>query len=180
MPLQFSLLNTETVKDLSFTIIKLNKRGVWLIYDKFVVTAALPYSNGEIHLGHVVSTYLPADVFARFLRLNKKKVIFACGTDDYGVPVLIKAEQEKKNPAEYVEHWWEKDKKDFADLGISFDIFSKTHSPENIELVQEFFRAINKKGWIFTQEIEQFYCRKDKKFLPDRYVKGTCPFCQAA
>ncbi len=140
----------------------------------------MPYSNGEIHLGHIVSTYLPADIFTRFLKLSGKQAIHVCGSDDYGTPVLIKAELEKVKPEDYVLGWWERDKQDFKSAGIEFDIFHKTHSLENIQLVQYFFEVLNKKGFIFIKEIEQPYCEYDKKFLPDRYVKGTCPFCGAA
>ena len=145
--------------------------------EKIVVTSALPYANGEIHLGHVVSTYLPADIFTRFLKLNGNKAFHICGTDDFGVPVLIKAEKEGKKPAELVKEFWEKDKKDLKSAGIDFDVFSQTSSEENIELVQYFFQELNKKGFIFTQQVEQYYCQNDKKFLPDRYVIGNCPFC---
>lgn len=146
---------------------------------KFIVTSALPYSNGEIHLGHIVSTYLPADIFVRYLRLKGGEVVFVCGGDDFGTPILIKAEQENKTPEEFVEFWHKHQKKDLSDAGIKFDIYHATSSPENIELVQHFFKVLHKKGLIFTQEIEQYYCEKDKKFLPDRYLKGTCPFCGA-
>lgn len=145
--------------------------------EKFVITSALPYANGEIHLGHVVSTYLPADIFTRFLKLNGKQAFHICGTDDFGVPVLIKAEKEGKKPEELVKEFWEKDRKDLKSAGIDFDVFSQTSSPENVELAQHFFSELNKKGFIFTQNIEQFYCENDKKFLPDRYVQGTCPYC---
>jgi methionyl-tRNA synthetase len=146
---------------------------------KVIITCALPYSNGELHLGHIASTYLPADIFARFCRLNGREVIFISGGDDYGTPILVKAEAEGKNPETYVEEWHEKHEKDFKDLNISFDFYYQTHSPENIQLTQHFFQVLNKKGFIFKKEIEQFYCEKDKKFLPDRYIKGTCPFCNA-
>jgi methionyl-tRNA synthetase len=150
-----------------------------MIGKRIVVTSALPYSNGEIHLGHIVSTYLPSDIFVRFLRLNKADVVFVCGGDDYGTPILIRAEEEGKDPEEYVEYWHAQHKKDFADLGISFDIYYKTHSKENIRLVQHFFRVLNQKGLIFAEEIEQYYCERDGKFLPDRYLRVTCPFCDA-
>ena len=146
---------------------------------KIVISSGLPYSNGEIHLGHIASTYLPADIFARYSRLSGKEVVFVCGTDDYGTPILIKAEQEDKSPEEFVKTWWKRDKEDFTNLGISFDIFHKTHSPENIELVQHFFKALNENGYIFTQEVENFFCENDKKFLPDRYLRGVCPFCKS-
>ncbi len=144
-----------------------------------VITSALPYANGEIHLGHITSTYLPADILARYLRANGNKVLFLCGSDDYGTPILIKAEQENKKPEDYVQFWNEKDQKDFKKLGISFDIFYKTSSEENIKLAQHFFRILDEKGFIFKRVISQPYCEQDKKFLPDRYVKGTCPYCNA-
>ena len=89
-----------------------------------IVTGALPYSNGEIHLGHIASTYLPADIFARFFRLKGKEVYYVCASDDFGTPVLIKAEEQGKNPEEYVQHWYNRDKKDFEAVGISFNAFS--------------------------------------------------------
>lgn len=144
---------------------------------RIIVTSALPYANGEIHLGHIVSTYLPADIFTRFCRLSGNETIHVCGTDDFGVPILIKAEQEKKSPEEFVKFWYIEQLKDFKAAGINFNIFYQTHSPENIELVQHFFRVLNAKGFIFTKEIEQSYCEIDEKFLPDRYIKGTCPHC---
>jgi methionyl-tRNA synthetase len=124
-----------------------------------------------------VSTYLPADIFTRFCKLLGNECIHVCGTDDFGVPILIKAEQEKKTPEEFVDHWYVEQLRDFKAAGIQFDIFHKTHSPENIELVQHFFRVLNAKGFIFTKEIEQAYCEKCRKFLPDRYIRGTCPYC---
>ncbi len=147
--------------------------------EKIIVTSALPYANGEIHLGHVTSTYLPADIFTRFHRLKKNEIIHDCATDDFGTPILIKAEQEGKTPEELVAYWNEVDRKDFKDFGISFDIFYKTSSKENIELTQYFFKKLLEKGFIFKQTVQQLYCENCKKFLPDRYVKGTCPYCKA-
>jgi methionyl-tRNA synthetase len=147
--------------------------------DHIIITAALPYANGEIHIGHIASTYLPADIFARYNRHIGKQVSYLCGTDDYGTPVLVKAEKENKSPTEYVNFWNKTDYEDFKALGISFDFFSKTSSPENIEFVQYVFNKLDKNGHIYAQEVTQFYCEHDKKFLPDRYVKGTCPVCGA-
>jgi len=146
---------------------------------KIIVTSALPYANGEIHIGHIVSTYLPADIFTRFCKLLGNECIHVCGTDDFGVPILIKAEQERKTPEQFVDYWYAEQLRDFKAAGINFDIFHKTHSAENVELVQHFFSVLNAKGFIFTKEIEQAYCEKCKKFLPDRYIKGTCPYCGA-
>jgi len=146
---------------------------------KIVVTCALPYANGEIHLGHVTSTYLPADIFVRFCRLNKVEVAFVCATDDFGTPILIAAEQENKAPDQFVAHWNRRDLQDFTDLAIDFDIFDRTSSKENIELTQYFFRKLYEKGYIYAREVLQPYCPRCRKFLPDRYVRGTCPYCEA-
>ncbi|MEM4200689.1 MAG: methionine--tRNA ligase [Nitrososphaerales archaeon] len=147
--------------------------------EKIVITSALPYANGEIHLGHVVSTYLPADIYARFCRMKGYDVVFTCATDDYGTPILIRAEQEGKTPREYVEYWNKRDLEDFTKLGITFDIFYKTSSEENLKLTQYFFLRLYEKGYIYSAEVEQPYCKNDKKFLPDRYVVGRCPYCGA-
>ncbi|HEV8386595.1 MAG TPA: methionine--tRNA ligase [Nitrososphaera sp.] len=144
-----------------------------------VVTSALPYANGEIHLGHIASTYLPADIFTRFSRLNGREIYHICASDDFGTPILIKAEKEKKTPAEYVEYWNKRDYDDFAALGISFDSFYKTSSDENVQFVTEVFEKLSKNGHIYDQTIIQFYCTYDDKFLPDRYVIGKCPYCGA-
>jgi methionyl-tRNA synthetase len=144
-----------------------------------VVTSALPYANGEIHLGHIASTYLPADIFTRYSRLNGREIYHICASDDFGTPILIKAEKENKTPAEYVDYWNRRDHEDFASLGISFDLFYKTSSKENVEFVQEVFQKLSKNGHIYDQSVIQFYCTFDDKFLPDRYVIGKCPYCGA-
>ena len=144
-----------------------------------IVTSALPYANGEIHLGHIASTYLPADIFARYSRLDGREIYHVCASDDFGTPVLIKAEKENKTPSEYVDVWNKRDYADFNSLGISFDFFSKTSSKENIEFVQYVFKKLNDNGHIYKEEVIQFYCQFDNKFLPDRYVMGKCPNCGA-
>ncbi len=144
-----------------------------------VITSALPYANGEIHLGHIASTYLPADIFTRFLRLNRLKVYHICATDDFGTPILIRSEKEKKSPQDYVEYWNKHDKEDFESLGISFDFFYKTSSKENVVFVQYVFKQLLENGHIYDQNVIQFYCTYDNKFLPDRYVIGRCPYCNA-
>ena len=144
-----------------------------------VITSALPYANGDIHLGHIASTYLPADIFTRFLRLNGLKTYHICATDDFGTPILIRAEKEKKSPKDYVEYWNRQDKEDFESLGISFDFFYKTSSKENVEFVQYVFKRLFENGHIYDQNVIQFYCTYDDKFLPDRYVIGRCPYCNA-
>jgi methionyl-tRNA synthetase len=174
LSLQNNYGNYHHIKNNNDSTIKVPVDG-----DNIIITAALPYANGEIHLGHIASTYLPADIFARYNRRIGKQVSYICGTDDYGTPVLVKAEKENKSPRDYVEFWNNADYEDFKSLGISFDFFSKTSSRENIEFVQYVFNVLDKKGHIYVQDVTQFYCEHDKKFLPDRYVKGTCPVCGA-
>lgn len=144
-----------------------------------VITSALPYANGEIHLGHIASTYLPADIFTRFLKLNGLKAYHICATDDFGTPILIRAEKDKKNPKDYVDYWNRQDKEDFESLGIPFDFFYNTSAKENVEFVQYVFKQLRENGHIYDQNVIQFYCSYDNKFLPDRYVIGRCPYCNA-
>ena len=146
---------------------------------KAIVTSALPYSNGEIHLGHVASTYLPADVTTRFLKQNGVEAYYICASDDFGTPILIQSEKEGKTPEEYVAHWNKRDLEDFTSFDIAFDFFYKTSSKENIDFVQNVFRKLQENGHIYENEIIQFFCENDKKFLPDRFVKGICPHCKA-
>ncbi len=146
---------------------------------KAIITSALPYANGEIHLGHVASTYLPADITTRFLKLNGTEAYYFCASDDFGTPILIQSEKENKSPEEYVKVWNKRDYEDFTSFGIEFDFFYRTSSPENISFVQEVFKKLQANGHIYEKEIIQFYCNVDKKFLPDRYVLGRCPYCKA-
>ena len=144
-----------------------------------IITSALPYANGEIHLGHVASTYLPADVTCRYLRLTGAEAYYVCASDDFGTPILIQSEREGITPQEYVARWNKRDREDFESFGISFDTFSQTSSGRNVEFVQDVFLRLCRDGHIFEQDIVQFYCEHDAKFLPDRYVKGVCPYCGA-
>ena len=146
---------------------------------QITITSALPYANGEIHLGHISSTYLPADIFRRFLQLSGKNVVHICASDDYGTPILIKSEQEKKSPADFVKYWNERDFQDLSSLNIIFDKFYMTSSKENKELVQYVYNKLYNNGHIYKKNVIQFFCEFDKKFLPDRYVVGTCPNCNA-
>lgn len=147
--------------------------------DKAIVTSALPYANGEIHLGHVASTYLPADVTVRFLKQKGVQTYYFCASDDFGTPILIQSEKENKTPADYVAHWNRRDHEDFESFDIQFDLFYNTSSPENVEFVQYVFGRLHEAGHIYESDIIQFFCEHDNKFLPDRYVKGTCPYCNA-
>ena len=147
--------------------------------DKAIITSALPYANGEIHLGHVASTYLPADVTTRFLKLKGVEAYYVCASDDFGTPILIQSEKEGKSTSEYVAYWNKRDYDDFTAFDIDFDFFYQTSSSENIKFVQDVFDKLNASGHIYEKEIIQFYCNNDKKFLPDRYVRGMCPYCNA-
>jgi len=147
--------------------------------DSVIITSALPYANGEIHLGHISSTYLPADIFRRFLKLNEVEVYHLCASDDFGTPILIETEKKKTKPEIYVKHWHDKDIEDFESVGIIFDSFSQTSSSTNREFVQYVFNVLSKKDLIYEKEVVQYFCEKDSKFLPDRYVVGTCPYCGA-
>ncbi len=144
-----------------------------------IITSALPYANGEIHLGHISSTYLPADIFRRFLKLNQVEVYYLCASDDFGTPILIETEKRKVEPQEYVKYWHDKDMQDFNLAGIIFDSFSQTSSETNRKFVQYVFDILRKNDLIYEKVVVQYYCEKDLKFLPDRYVVGRCPNCDA-
>ena len=144
-----------------------------------IITAALPYAYDDLHLGHVASTHLPPDILYRYLKLRGASVIQVCASDDFGTPILIAAEKLGKDPAEYVAGWNRRFREDLERVGIVYDLFDRTSSPENIRMVQSFFTKLNENGYIFESEVDQFYCENDRKFLPDRYVKGKCPYCGA-
>jgi methionyl-tRNA synthetase len=142
-----------------------------------IITAALPYAYDDLHLGHIASTHLPPDILYRYLKLKGTRVIQVCASDDFGTPILIAAEKQHVEPTEYVARWNARFRDDLERLGIVYDLFDRTSSPENVELVQRFFTKLNEEGFIYVSDVDQFYCEYDRKFLPDRYVKGTCPYC---
>jgi len=145
---------------------------------KYLVTSALPYANGKLHIGHVAGAYLPADIFVRWLKLHHEDVIYICGTDEHGTPISISADQEGVSPAEVVKRYHESIRDAFAALEIEFDNFSGTSRPAHYQLSQDFFSALYDKGHVIPRVTRQFYCKHDKRYLPDRYVEGTCPRCQ--
>jgi len=147
--------------------------------DSVIITAALPYAYADIHLGHIASTNLPPDILYRYLKSKGRRVIQICASDDFGTPILLAAEKQGVKPSEYVAIWNRRFRDDLAGLGIDYDLFDRTSSPENVSLVQEFFTKLNENGYIFVSDVDQFYCETDGKFLPDRYVKGKCPYCGA-
>ncbi len=144
---------------------------------KITVTAALPYANGPVHIGHVAGVYLPADIYVRYQRNMGKDVMFICGSDEHGVPITIRAKKEGITPQEVVDRYHNIIGKSFKDLGIGFDIYSRTSSETHKQTSQEFFKDLFDKG-AFTEEVtEQYYDEEAKQFLADRYITGTCPVC---
>jgi len=148
--------------------------------ERFLVTAALPYANGPLHVGHMAGAYLPADIFVRYLRLRNRDVVFICGSDEHGVPITLAAEQCGKKPADYVKPIHDQMDETFKKAGIHFDNFSGTARPPHYALSSEFFLSLNEKGYLAKKPVKQLYCEHDKRYLPDRYVEGVCPKCQKA
>ncbi|MDK2987128.1 MAG: methionyl-tRNA synthetase [Methanothermococcus sp.] len=144
---------------------------------KYLITTALAYTNGPLHLGHARSTYIPADIMTRYLKLKGEDVIHVGGTDNHGVPITLTAEKEGVTPEDIVEKYHNEIKHDLDSLNVVFDSFGRTHSDIHIKTAQEFYKKLRENGYIYEKEIEQFYCPKCDRFLADRYVEGTCPFC---
>ena len=146
-------------------------------YKRYLLTAALPYANGPIHLGHLAGVYVPADIFARYLRLKSEDILFICGSDEHGVPITIKARKEGITPKDVVDKYHTLNKKAFSDFGISFDIYSRTTSPVHYETASDIFRTLYDKGEFIEKYTEQYFDPEANQFLADRYIVGTCPRC---
>ena len=146
-------------------------------FQRTLVTAALPYANGDLHLGHLAGAYLPADIYVRTLRLLGREVLFICGTDEYGVPITKTAEARGITPQELVDRNHASIRDSFAALGVSFDNFSQTSRPIHTETSQAFFLDLHRQGRLKQKTTDQFYCPNCARFLADRYVEGTCPKC---
>ena len=145
---------------------------------RHTITAALPYTNGPIHIGHMAGVYVPADIYARYLRLKGDEVLFICGSDEHGVAISMKAKKDGITPKKVIDKYHGIIDKTFNDFGISFDYYGRTSSNVHHETAQEFFKAIHDKGGFETETTEQLYDAKEGQFLADRYVVGTCPKCQ--
>lgn len=145
--------------------------------EKILVTSALPYANGPIHLGHLSGAYLPADIYVRYKRLNGDDVIYICGSDEHGVPITISADKEKVSPQVIIDRFHEANKRAFARFGMSFDNYSRTSLPIHHDTAKEFFLEFYKRGLFTEKKSLQFFDDKANMFLPDRYVEGTCPKC---
>ena len=146
-------------------------------FKRYLVTSALPYANGPVHIGHLAGVYVPSDIYTRYLRLRGRDVISVCGSDEHGVPITIKAKREGITPQQVVDRYHEIIKKSFADLGISFDIYSRTSSPTHSVTASDFFRKLYDDGKFIERTSEQYYDEEAKMFLADRYIMGTCPKC---
>lgn len=146
-------------------------------FKRTTVTAALPYANGGVHIGHLAGVYVPADIYVRYLRLKKQDVIFIGGSDEHGVPITIRAKKEGVSPQAIVDRYHSLIKKSFEDFGISFDIYSRTTSPTHNKLASDFFRKLYDDGKLIEQETEQYYDEEAHQFLADRYIMGQCPHC---
>ena len=148
-------------------------------FNRTLVTAALPYANGGVHIGHLAGVYVPADIYVRYLRLRKKEVLFICGSDEHGVPVTIRARKEGCTPQEVVDRYNRLIKDSFEGFGISFDFFGRTTSETHRRLASDFFRTLYDKGEFLERESEQYYDEEAHTFLADRYITGECPHCHA-
>ncbi len=146
-------------------------------FKRTLVTAALPYANGPVHIGHLAGVYVPADIYVRYLRMNGTECLFVGGSDEHGVPITLRAKKEGITPQDVVDRYHDLIKKSFEEFGISFDVYSRTTSETHYHLAQEFFRTIYEKGGFKEIESEQYYDEEAKTFLADRYIVGTCPVC---
>lgn len=146
-------------------------------FKRTLITSALPYANGPIHIGHMAGVYVPADIYARYLRLKGEEVLFVGGSDEHGIPITIKARNEGVTPQNIVDRFHELNKESFEKFGISYDIYSRTTSEIHKQTASEFFRTLYDKGAFTEQESEQYYDEEAHQFLADRYIVGTCPHC---
>lgn len=146
-------------------------------YNRLLVTAALPYANGPIHIGHLAGCFLPADIYVRYQRAQKRDIKFVCGSDEHGVPITIRAMKEGITPQQVVDRYHEMIKGSFEQMGISFDIYSRTSNETHHQTAQAFFKKLYDDGVFEVKESEQYYDEKAKVFLADRYIVGTCPVC---
>lgn len=146
-------------------------------FKRTTVTAALPYANGGVHIGHLAGVYVPADIYVRYLRLKKEDVIFIGGSDEHGVPITIRARKEGVTPQDVVDRYHSLIKKSFEEFGISFDIYSRTTSETHHKQASDFFKKLYEEGKLLEQETEQYYDEEAHQFLADRYITGECPHC---
>lgn len=146
-------------------------------FKRTLITSALPYANGPVHIGHLAGVYVPADIYARYLRLKGEEVLFIGGSDEHGVPITLKARNEMITPQDVVDKYHALIKDSFARLGISFDVYSRTSAPIHYETASAFFMKLYREGKFVEKTSEQYYDEETRHFLADRYIVGTCPKC---
>jgi methionyl-tRNA synthetase len=146
---------------------------------RYLVTSALPYANGLKHIGHLAGAYVPADIYVRYLRAQKREVVFVCGSDEHGTAIPLQAKKEATTPRAIIDKYHQALKEDFEALSISFDIYHRTSEPLHHQTASDFFTKLYQEGALVTKESEQFYDAASQTFLADRYIKGTCPHCQS-
>ena len=146
-------------------------------FKRTLITTALPYANGPVHIGHLAGVYVPADIYARYLRLKGEEVLMIGGSDEHGVPITLRAKKEGITPQDVVDRYHGIIKKSFEEFGISFDIYSRTTSATHRQVASDFFRTLYDKGEFIEKTSEQYYDEEAKQFLADRYITGTCPHC---
>ncbi|MCL1905223.1 MAG: methionine--tRNA ligase, partial [Methanomassiliicoccaceae archaeon] len=146
---------------------------------KVLICVAWPYANGTIHLGHMAGSLLPPDIFNRYNRMKGNEVLMVSGSDQHGTPITVTAEKENTTPIEIAERFHNINKKAIEDMRIEFSLFTKTHTDNHQEVVQDIFNVLQKKGLLFKKETMQYFCKNCDRFLPDRYVEGVCPVCGA-
>lgn len=144
---------------------------------RYLITAALPYANGPLHIGHLAGAYIPADIYVRYQRMRGRDAIWICGSDEHGVPITIRARQEGTTPQAVVDKYHALIKQSFEDFGMSFDIYSRTSSPTHHQTAADFFKRLYDEGVFIEQETDQYYDTEAQQFLADRYIMGTCPHC---
>ncbi len=148
-------------------------------FKRTLITSALPYANGPVHIGHLAGVYIPADIYARYLRLKGEEVLFIGGSDEHGVPITIRAKKEGVTPQDVVDRYHKLIKESFEEFGISFDIYSRTTSPTHAKMASDFFKTLYDKGEFIEKTSEQYYDEEAHQFLADRYITGECPHCHA-
>lgn len=146
--------------------------------EKIFIGVAWPYANGSLHLGHIAGCYLPADIFARYCRMKGKDVLMVSGSDEHGTPITLSAEKEKTTPQVIVDRYNKEHTINMKQMGISFDLFTRTTTENHNNVVQDIFLTLFKKNYIYKKSVESFYCKDCKRYLPDRYIEGTCPHCE--
>ena len=157
--------------------LKKRTQGMEKQFKRTLITTALPYANGPVHIGHLAGVYVPADIYARYLRLKGEEVLMIGGSDEHGVPITLRAKKEGITPQDVVDRYHGIIKKSFEEFGISFDIYSRTTSATHRQVASDFFRTLYDKGEFIEKTSEQYYDEEAKQFLADRYITGTCPHC---